>query len=187
MCSTEHRSPGRRDSMDPEDRDNLGNPLPPIPVPDSTLGSPYENVRISRGGGRIPVPGASGLDSSSPSTSPTHWEFYHSTKARQGSGGDPMSVWVQAVPMCNMCCWTDGIFWTVSVVSFWLKTRSVSDWICFGSHMTLWRLLCWRVRLAPAKGLNRVGSHSSPTLCNLVDIRGGLISFSFIKENKLRD
>ncbi|PNF21557.1 hypothetical protein B7P43_G12735, partial [Cryptotermes secundus] len=87
-----HRSSGRRDSMDPEDRDNLGNPLPPIPVPDSTLGSPYENVRTTRGGGRVPVPGAGGLDSSSPSTSPTHWEFYHSTKVRQGSGGDPMSV-----------------------------------------------------------------------------------------------
>jgi hypothetical protein len=92
LFSIEHRSSGLRDSMDPEDRDNLGNPLPPIPVPDSTLGSPYENVRAPRGGGRVSVPGAGGFDSSSPSTSPTHWEFYHSTKARQGSGGEPMSV-----------------------------------------------------------------------------------------------
>ncbi|XP_021912822.1 uncharacterized protein LOC110826469, partial [Zootermopsis nevadensis] len=82
-----------RDSMDPEDRDGVGNPLPPIPVPDSTLGSPYENVRLVRGGGRLALPGAGGgPDSSSPSTSPTHWEFYHSAKARQFSSGDPMSV-----------------------------------------------------------------------------------------------
>ncbi|KAJ9595302.1 hypothetical protein L9F63_027312, partial [Diploptera punctata] len=49
------------------DRDGLGNPLPPIPVPDSTLGSPYENC----------------------GTSPTHWEFYHSTKlgARASDSG----------------------------------------------------------------------------------------------------
>lgn len=87
-----HRSSGMRDSMDPEDRDGLGNPLPPIPVPDSTLGSPYENVRATRGGSRVPHSGGGGMDSSSPSTSPTHWEFYHSTKAHQGSSGDPTSV-----------------------------------------------------------------------------------------------
>ena len=95
VFSTEHRSSGSsmRDSSDLEDRDGLGNPLPPIPVPDSTLGSPYENVRVSRGGSRIPLPGSSGgLDSSPSSTSPTHWEFYHSTKSRQGSSGDPLSV-----------------------------------------------------------------------------------------------
>lgn len=79
--------------MDLEDRDGVGNPLPPIPVPDCTLGSPYENVRVSRGGGRLPLPGAGGgMDSSSASTSPTHWEFYHSAKARQGSGGDHVSA-----------------------------------------------------------------------------------------------
>ncbi|KAJ9588271.1 hypothetical protein L9F63_018359, partial [Diploptera punctata] len=88
-----HRTSGMRDSSDLEDRDGLGNPLPPIPVPDSTLGSPYENVRVTRGGNRIPLPGNSGgLDSSPSSTSPTHWEFYHSTKSRQGSSGDPLSV-----------------------------------------------------------------------------------------------
>jgi hypothetical protein len=87
-----HRSALLRDAVDPEDRDSFGNPLPPIPVPDSTLGSPYENVRTTRGGGRVSVPGAGGLDSSSASTSPTHWEFYHNTKTRQGSGGNPISV-----------------------------------------------------------------------------------------------
>ena len=92
LCSIGHRSSGMRDSMDPEDRDGLGNPLPPIPVPDSTLGSPYENVRATRCGSRVPHSGGGGMDSSSPSTSPTHWEFYHSTKAHQGSSGDPTSV-----------------------------------------------------------------------------------------------
>jgi len=92
MFSIGHRSSGMRDNMDPEDRDGLGNPLPPIPVPDSTLGSPYENVRATRGGSRISHSGGGGMDSSSPSTSPTHWEFYHSNKAHQGSSGDPTSV-----------------------------------------------------------------------------------------------
>lgn len=96
-CCKEYQASGpasaMRDSVDLEDRYGIGNPLPPIPVPDSTLGSPYENVRVSRGGGRLPLPGGGGgLDSSSPSTSPTHWEFYHSTKARQGGSGDPTSV-----------------------------------------------------------------------------------------------
>jgi hypothetical protein len=96
VFSKEHRSSGIGVSMDPEDREGLGNPLPPIPVPDSTLGSPYENVRVTRGGGRVQLPGGGssggGLDSSSPSTSPTQWEFYHSSKGRQGSSGDPTSV-----------------------------------------------------------------------------------------------
>ncbi|KAL0272854.1 UNVERIFIED_CONTAM: hypothetical protein PYX00_005679 [Menopon gallinae] len=56
--------------------------LPPIPVPDPNLGSPYENVRgISdrSGCGRHnlrPQPPGSGMDSS-PGTSPVHhWDYY---------------------------------------------------------------------------------------------------------------
>ncbi|XP_066998734.2 ankyrin repeat and SAM domain-containing protein 1A [Anabrus simplex] len=74
-----HRS-GPGDEGDAE-REGSANPLPPIPVPDPSLGSPYENVRVSSR-----ARGTSGVDSSSPSTSPTHWEFYHNSKARSDVG-----------------------------------------------------------------------------------------------------
>ncbi|XP_047122200.1 ankyrin repeat and SAM domain-containing protein 1A-like [Schistocerca piceifrons] len=70
--------------------------LPPIPVPDTSLGSPYENVRTpgrGGGGGGVGLRGQS--PASSPGTSPTHWHYYRSVKLwrfRKGSGAMPTSV-----------------------------------------------------------------------------------------------
>lgn len=65
-----------------DDSDSEGPPLPPIPVPDPNLGSPYENVRLvperSRHGRHVSRshPAGSGVESS-PGTSPTHhWDYY---------------------------------------------------------------------------------------------------------------
>ncbi|XP_044737576.1 ankyrin repeat and sterile alpha motif domain-containing protein 1B-like isoform X2 [Chrysoperla carnea] len=76
--------------MDP-DRESLSQSLPPIPVPDSTLGSPYENVRpSSRGRTRTASPN---------STSPSRWDFYRQSKSvddaiddRRKSGASALSL-----------------------------------------------------------------------------------------------
>lgn len=73
-----------------EDRESLSQSLPPIPVPDSTLGSPYENVR----------PSSRGRSRASPnSTSPSRWDYYRQSKSvedvlddRRRSGASALSL-----------------------------------------------------------------------------------------------
>lgn len=90
-CCTEHRketnaalpSPAARGTE--EDKENA-EPLPPIP--NNTMGSPYENVKLTPRGGRVAdSPGAS---------SPSHWSFYDTPgkgdEDRRVSGASAMSV-----------------------------------------------------------------------------------------------
>lgn len=67
-----------------EDSDSESGPYPPIPVPDTNLGSPYENVRPDLGrrgrfSGRSNT--ISGMESSPGSSPVQHWDSYSQKKS----------------------------------------------------------------------------------------------------------
>lgn len=86
-------SRGSITGMDSDMEESLSQPFPPVPAPDSSLGSPYENVRPSSRHGRSLT-----AESVSPGTSPSRWECYRQSRSVDGcedrrvSGTSAMSM-----------------------------------------------------------------------------------------------